>query len=552
MKKIHLIVLAFISLTMFLIGQGQADESKASKLPLVFDPATKKYFIGGNSKFLLKESEESQLIDRIEVSVDGDSDYKPYNEAVQFKKEGKHSLKFRAVTQVNNWSPVQFVEVFVDLTPPTTELKFSDEKFYKDQSGIFVALNSPVTLVSQDSLSGVANIEYSWDGITFTDYNDPIVMNKLGKKTIYYRSTDRVGNVEPVKKADLIVDGTPPTSTLKLANSIKSVLRDGKNYVSDAVAFQIEALDDASQVKQTWISTDGGDFTPYIKPLYFLQEGPHTLRYYSVDNVGNRESEKGVKLYTVSTPPHSMAQATGKLVNTGGINYSTHDFQLKLDATSNAVGLELIQVKIDSDKDFKTYIEPIRFKTPGFHTITYRAVDQVGTLEPAKTFAVNILDVAPETTFTTAQPLVKKGNTVYSPSPNVVMFNVGNSPVGVDKTLVSINEGPFLPYQGPLTLQNDQKVYKIVYKSVDKLGNEEPPKTIAFHMVGAVPILDLFISNGQSAEEQVRTDYLEQPSGAKVAPEQKPRGPASAPAPAVPAPVVPSASTDKSSDLPEL
>jgi hypothetical protein len=95
------------------------------------------------------------------------------------------------------------------------------------------------------------------------------------------------------------------------------------------------------------------------------------------------------------------------------------------------------------------------------------------------------------------------------------MFNVGNSPVGVDKTLVSMNEGPFVPYQGPLTLQNDRKVYKIAYKSLDKLGNEEATKTVTFHMVGAVPILDLFISNGQSTEEQVRTDYLEQAAPAK-------------------------------------
>jgi len=513
----------FFLFTILFVRDVFGKENKSSQLPLVFDPATKKYFIGGNTKFLLKESEQSQLIDRIEVSVDG-GDFKPYGEAVQFKQEGKHSLKFRAVTQVNNWSPVQFVEVFVDLTPPTTELKFPDEKFYKDQTGIYVAQNSPLVLVSQDSLSGIASIEYSWDGITFTDYTEPITMNKLGKKTIYYRSTDRVGNIEVVKKADLIVDGNSPTSIMKLLNSTKSVFMEGKTYVSDAVAFEITATDDASQVKHIWISTDGGEYTPYIKPIYFLQEGPHILKYFAVDNVGNKEPEKAIKLFTISTPPHSMAQTGGKLVNTGGINYSTRDFQFRLDATTNAVGLDMLQVKIDNEMEFKPYLEPIRFKTPGFHVISYRAIDRVGTMEPAKTFAVHILDAAPETTFTTAQPLVQKANMVYSPSPNVVMFNVGNSPVGVDKTLVSLNDGPFVSYQGPITLQNDHKIYKIVYKSVDKLGNEEAPKTVAFHMVGAVPILDLFISNGQSAEEQVRTDYLEQPASPKSEPQKRAPG----------------------------
>jgi hypothetical protein len=296
----------------------------------------------------------------------------------------------------------------------------------------------------------------------------------------------------------------------------------GRTYLSDAVALAVEATDDASAVKQIWVSIDEGAFTPYIKPIYSLQEGPHILRYYSVDNVGNKEAEKSLKLFSVSTPPHSNAVTSGKIVNTGGINYATRDFQLKLEATNNTVGLERIEIKVDNDAEFKTYLEPIRFKTPGFHSVSYRALDRVGTQEPAKIFNVVVTDAGPETTIATAQPLVQRGNITYSPSPNVVTFNVGNSSVGVDKTLVSVNDGPFTPYQGPLTFQNDQKVYKLVYKSVDKLGNEETPKTVAFHMVGAVPIVDLFISNGQSSEEQVRTDYLEQPAPkAKAAEETK-------------------------------
>ncbi len=55
-------------------------------------------------------------------------------------------------------------------------------------------------------------------------------------------------------------------------------------------------------------------------------------------------------------------------------------------------------------------------------------------------------------------------------------------------------------------------MYKIRYKSVDKLGNEEAPKTVTYNMIGAIPIIDLFVSNGKSNEEQVRTHYLEQPT----------------------------------------
>ncbi len=479
---------------------------------MVFDPQTKKYFIGGSSKFMLKQGENSSLIDRIEISVDG-GDYRAYGEAVEFKEEGKHALKFRAVNPVNNWSPVQFVEVFVDLTAPTTEAKFSDDKFFKDEGGIFVGLKSSVSLVSQDNLSGVASIEYSTDGVTFVPYGKPIAFETAGKQTIYYRSSDRVGNAELAKQLLVTVDGSTPNSELKLVGAAKPALINGKNYVSDSVAFAIESKDDTSKVKQVWAVVDG-KAQSYLKPIYFLQEGPHTIGYYAVDNVGNKEDTKIFSLYTVSVPPRTTAQPSGRVVNTGGINYAKSDFQLRLEAHDNVVGLDRIEYKADADAEFRAYIEPIRFATAGFHTVSYRSVDRASNMEPTRTFTVNIMETAPESTIATAQPLVVRDGVTYSPAPNVITFNVGNSPVGVKQTLVSINDANFTPYQGPITLGSEHRVYKISYKSVDKLDNEETPKTMTFHMIGSIPVVDLFLSNGKSNEESVRTNYLEQPAAA--------------------------------------
>lgn len=497
---------------------ARADERKASSadptksLPLVFDPATKKYFIGGNSKFLLKAGEDSSLIDRIEIAVDG-NDYLPYGQAVEFKEEGKHTLKFRAVNPVNNWSPVQFVEVFVDLTPATTEAKFTEDRYFKSDAGVYLGIGSNLSLAAQDNLSGVAAIEYSWDGSNFMTYSRPLVVEKSGPRTLYYRSIDRVGNVEATKHLDYIVDATPPVSELQFKGASKPTVINGKTYFSDSVAFSVVANDDLSGVKQTWVVLDGKPQL-YIKPIYMLQEGAHTLGYYSIDNVGNKEPMKTLSFHTVSTPPRTMAMAIGKSVNTGGINYATHDFQLKLEAKDNAVGLERIELAIDGEKNYRPYIEPIRFSTMGMHSVSYRALDRAGNVEPAKTYMVNIVDTVPETSLSTAQPLLSREGVTYSPAPNVITLNVSNSSgVGIHDTLVSINDGPFHSYTGPITVSAENRVYKIAYKSIDKLGNEEQVKSASFHVIRSTPIVDLFVTNGQSAEEQVRTNYLDQGQG---------------------------------------
>jgi len=531
MKNLFLSLIASISLTGSFCF---ANDGKG--LPLVFDPQTKKYFIGGTSKFVLKQGEQSAFVDRIEISIDG-GDYKPYGEAINFDHEGKHTLKFRAVSAVNNWAPVQFVEVFVDLTPPTTEAKFIEDKFYiDDKKQVYVALNSSISLVAQDNLSGVATTEYSLDGKNFTPTTQPIKFTKSGHQTVYYHSIDRVNNQEPVKMLDLIVDSVPPTSQLNLQGQAKPTTLNKKTFISDSVAFEITAADDSSAVKQIWVSVDGKSPSPYIKPLYFLQEGPHSIKYYALDHVGNKEDEKTFDFYTVSQPPRSTVKPIGKLVNTGGINYVRGDFKLALEAQDNVVGLDRLEYRLDQESTPRPYIEPIHFVTPGPHTVTYHAIDRAGNVEPSKTFTLYITESTPETTVATAQPLVVREGTAYSPAPNVLTFNVGNNQVGIQETLVSVDDAPFAPYHGPITLAADRKIHKVQYKSVDKLGNEETPKILTLNMVNTVPIVDLFISNGQSSEEKVHVDYLE---GSEAKPEAdgggSSRQPAKTNAPAKPA-----------------
>jgi hypothetical protein len=506
-------------------------------LPLVFDPQSKKYFVGNNSKFILKPNQQTSLIDKIEVAVDND-DYKPYNQNIEFKSEGKHSLKFRALNPVNNWSPVQFIEVFVDLTPPATEIKYSEEWAHvvKESSPVlYFGPKSSLTLSSQDNLSGVSTIEYSFDGTTYQPYNKAIPLDKPGKQVLHYRSVDRVGNMEPVKKLEFVCDIVPPSTELKLSGN-PTVIK-GQSFLSDGVALSLTPNDEFAKVKHTYITVDGKT-QPYIKPIYLLQEGLHNISYYSIDNVGNSEKPKTFSFYTVSSPPRTSGVPIGKYVNMGGINYANQTFQLKLEAKDNVVGLDRIEFKIDNDGNFRTYLEPLTF-TAGLHNISFRSVDRAGNMEPVKTYAVHIVNSNPETKISTAQALVVRDGLTYSPAPNMVTLTVGSdSGVGIQDTLYSVNEGPYVPYRGPFAINNDKTKIKISFKSVDKLGNEEAPKTATYHMINSTPLVDLFISNGRSAEEMVRTQYLEQPAG--VAPQagavppagkEKARKPAEAPQP---------------------
>jgi len=486
--------------------QGETNFS----LPLVFDPVYKKYFIGANAKFVLKQGADASLLDRIEVSVDGGT-FKAYSSAIEIGKEGKHTIKFRTRNAVNNWSPIQFAEVFVDLSAPSTEAKWDDSRAWREEEKLYVAQNAQLSLVAQDNLSGIGKIEYSWDKSEFLPYLKPLVLEKPGKQRLYFRSTDRVGNVEEMRTLDFVVDGTPPVTVMTVDGVAKQITYEGKPYLgaSDGTGFVLESNDQLSHVKHVLVAIDGEKPTPYLRPIFFLRDGQHVLKYWGLDHVGNKEEPKVVSIFTVSQAPRTAPAPVGRVVNSAGMNFTGRDFSLKLEAKDNVVGLDRIEYKLNEDTDFRPYVEPLRFKEQGMHTITFRSVDRAGNVEPSRTYSVMVQWDPPETTLVTSVPLVKKDGIQFSASPNVISFSIQNTTVGVERTMVSINDAPEKAYKNPFPITNAQKIYKIVYRSMDRLGNEESPKTANIHMITTSPGIDLFVSDGKTKEEKLRTSYFD-------------------------------------------
>ena len=124
--------------------------------------------------------------------------------------------------------------------------------------------------------------------------------------------------------------------------------------------------------------------------------------------------------------------------------------------------------------------------------------------------------------------MVDRNGITYSPSPNILTLNVKNSGVGVDKTLFNLNDAGWKVYEGPITISSSRKIHKVSYKSVDKLGNEEKRQSVTYHMIGASPAVDLFVSDGNSMEEKVRTNYFEK-GGRAIASDEEDPAPAKKP-----------------------
>jgi hypothetical protein len=175
----------------------------------------------------------------------------------------------------------------VDDTPPATAISIGEPKYLA--GGNFVKSSTPLTLSATDGGGGSNSTFYHLWGGSWTqwrDYSTPFSLaGRDGTWYVEFLSFDYLGNMETIQNETLILDDTPPATT-----------------ISPAAVFNLTATDSGCGVNVTMYRIDGGSWTVYAGG-FTLAEGAHTIYYYSIDKLGNVEQERSL----VVKPPVEVA-----------------------------------------------------------------------------------------------------------------------------------------------------------------------------------------------------------------------------------------------------
>jgi len=132
-------------------------------------------------------------------------------------------------------------------------------------------------------------------------------------------------------------DSTPPVTTCTLTGEME-----GDVYVSD-VMITLNATDD-SGVDYTKYNLDNGTWTTYTGPFVVSMNGNHSVRFYSVDIVGNIETEKNCT-FTIQQefPPVNITIKGGlgvsaTITNTGTTTLTNLSWTIALDGKMIIIG----------------------------------------------------------------------------------------------------------------------------------------------------------------------------------------------------------------------
>jgi hypothetical protein len=373
---------------------------------------------------------------------------------------GDHTANVTVWNNDNDWpgdrDPTTFSFVFdvIDVTPPVTTISLSGTL---GLNGWYTS-DVTVSLTSLDFSSGVAGTMYSFDGTNWFSYVGPFTVSAEGATTVYYYSTDNAGNVEAVKTATIMIDTTPPATSISLSGTQGLM----GWYTSD-VTVTLSATDATSGVANTMYSFDGTNWFSYVGPFTVSAEGATTVYYYSTDNAGNMETVKTATIMIDETPPTTTISLSGTL----GLNgWYVSPVTVALTATDDFSGVSATQYSFNG-VDWNTYSVPFNVTSEGVSTVYYRSIDNAGNVEDTKSVTVAI-DTLPPTT--TANLVGSKGLGIWYVSDVTVSLTAVDATSGVAATAYRINGGAWTTYTGSFVL-TAEGIYKIEYNSTDNAGN---------------------------------------------------------------------------------
>jgi hypothetical protein len=224
--------------------------------------------------------------------VDG-GDWNDYSNPFTLTGEGTRTVEYYSLDLLTNEEANHSIHVVVDDTPPATALSAGVPKY--TIGGLYVKSSTPLTLSTIDGGVGRNSTFYRLWGGSWSQWRDYSTSFSLagrdGTWYVEYLSFDYLGNMESIRNETLILDDTPPVTTISPAIG---------PYIT-ATVFNLTAADAGCGVSVTRYRIDAGGWLGYSGG-FNLAVGEHDIFYYSKDNIDNTETEKTLHAIVQEAP----------------------------------------------------------------------------------------------------------------------------------------------------------------------------------------------------------------------------------------------------------
>jgi len=303
-------------------------------------------------------------------------------------------------------------------------------------------------------------------------YANPMYFDTEGYNT--FRSPSKVDTVTkqvvyPVEDIiyEIYSDSKAPVTRFSIEQS-KHYLKDGIYYFNEKITIQFNAKDETSGVEASYYSLNGQAFQALTSTIELNEEKQYILKYYSVDNVGNAEDIKEIKIVIDITKPETKLTAEPDKYE----NIVSPRTKIILEATDNSSLVKQTLYSIDNGTFYK-YSKPLNLATfkEGEHNIIYYSIDNVGNEEPKKEFQFYLDKTAPMVVDELIGNTFITNGKEYSSGRSKIKLTAMDNKSGVKEIRYSISDGEFQVYSQPFYLSKSGQL-KIQTFVIDNVNNQ--------------------------------------------------------------------------------
>lgn len=399
-----------------------------------------------------------------------------YSNPMYFDTEGWNTLRSPSAVDtvtrevVKPLRDIKF-EIFADSQSPKTTISLGGAPTYYHNNTLFVGKGLSVKLTASDALSGVEKTFFSANGAAFAEYKSEIPFTSENEYLFKFYSADNVGNAEETKEKKVNLDLTAPVTTHKVeGDKYQDVLSPRSKIV-------FESSDAKSGVKQMYYILDDEEprhVSSYIK-LSQLSQGNHVLKYYSIDNVENKEDAKTYSFFLDRSAPIVIDEVIGNQFISNGKAYSSGRTKFKLTAVDNKAGVKTIHYSIDGD-EYQIYDKPFYLPSKkGSTSIRFYATDnvnnKVSTSGSSKKSTATYVDLSgPNLSYSFSTPRFTTRDTVFINENTKITLKAIDAEAGVNKITYNVDKKGENTYSEPFSVVNEG-FHSINYTGFDNVEN---------------------------------------------------------------------------------
>lgn len=381
-----------------------------------------------------------------------------------FLPEGANSFRIPSRTG----EPVPF-RIAADGTAPASSISFNATQ-RSDEAGLpHFTSDLSISLSAQDAISGVRNVYYSIDGKPFRKYGEKLTrFTSNAHHSLRYYAVDNVGNAERINTNRFVVDNTPPATKFVVEGIHK------RNILSPWSSIRLVSRDSLAGVRKVYFKIDDNTFAQYADSIVVdtLSDGQHTVTYYSMDSVGNRQAEQTREIFFDSAPPTVSADITGDELQSEEVTYVSSRSRIRFTALDNQAGIQSVKYQMDESNEL-TYEKPFSFySTSGAHTITYYAVDSVENSSATGSLERYTDLTPPETAHRFDGQVFQNGDTLLITPDTEISLNATDMESGIQKIRYQVDSTEFSTYANPFTIKSEG-YHSLRYFSIDNVNNRE-------------------------------------------------------------------------------